>query len=340
MCGFGDPSASSSLPGRPVPPFDNSRSSSLLWLDGKTFETGPSRAMTFSGVFAPIPTPFAADGEVDLAAWRDNIDRWMGTGLHGLVVLGSNGEAPLLDNDEADRLIAAARERVPRERVLIAGTGRQSTRSAVSASRRAADGGADAVLVQTPSYFRGQMTTSAFIRHYTTVADASRVPVVLYNFSALTGVTLPVEAAAALAIHENIVGIKDSGPDMSYVGELVGLAPDGFSVLVGSAPTFFASLALGAHGGVLALACVAPAACLQIYELVRTGRYDQARQLQRQLIPLAKLVTSVHGVPGLKAALSLMGYVVGRPRLPLEPVGDDVVAQIRRQLDLVQRLGQ
>ena len=198
--------------------------------------------MTFSGVFAPIPTPFGDDGELDLAAWRDNVDRWMGTGLHGLVVLGSNGEAPLLDDHEADRLVAAARERIPADRVLIAGTGRQSTRSAISASRRAADAGAEAVLVLTPSYFKGQLTTAAFIRHYTAVADASPVPVLLYNYSALTGVTLPVEAAAALSIHENIVGLKESGHDMGYVGDLVRLAPDGFSVLVGSATTFFASV--------------------------------------------------------------------------------------------------
>ena len=122
---------------------------------------------------------------------------------------------------------------------------------------------------------------------------------------------------------------------MGYVGDLVGLAPDGFSVLVGSATTFFTSLTLGAHGGVLALACVAPAACLRIYELVRAGRYDEARELQRHVTPLAKLVTSIHGIAGLKAALSVIGYVGGRPRLPLEPVGDDVVAQIRRQHDLL-----
>ena len=291
--------------------------------------------MTLTGVFAPVPTAFTDDGELDLSAWRDNVDRWMGTGLHGLVVLGSNGEAPLVDDDEADQLIAAARERIPADRVLIAGTGRQSTRSAISASRRAAAAGADAVLVRTPSYFKGQMTTSAFIRHYTAVADASPVPVLLYNFSALTGVTLPVEAAIALSIHENIVGLKESGPDMSYVGDLVGLAPDGFSVLVGSAPTFFASLTLGAHGGIMALACVAPDACLQIYELVGAGRHEEALELQRHVTPLAKLVTSMHGIPGLKAALSLLGYVGGRPRLPLEPVGEDVVAQIQRQLDLV-----
>jgi dihydrodipicolinate synthase/N-acetylneuraminate lyase len=122
---------------------------------------------------------------------------------------------------------------------------------------------------------------------------------------------------------------------MSYVGELVGLAPDGFNVLVGSAPTFFSSLTLGAHGGVLALACVAPHACVQLYELVRAGRYDEARELQRHITPLSKLVTAIHGIPGLKAALGLIGYVGGRPRLPLEPVDDDAVEQIRRQIDLL-----
>ena len=288
---------------------------------------------TFSGVFAPVPTPFADDGELDLAAWGENVDRWMGTSLRGLVVLGTNGEAPLVEDDEADRLIAAARERIPPDRVLIAGTGRQSTRSAALASRRAADAGADAVLVRTPSYFKGQLTTAAFIRHYSVVAEASPVPVLLYNFSALTGVTLPVEAVAALASHENIVGLKESGPDLSYVGDLVGLARDDFSVLVGSAPTFFTSLMLGAQGGVMALACVIPDACVRIYELVLAGRYDEARELQRHVTPLAKLVTSIHGIPGLKAALQAIGYVGGPPRQPLEPGGDDAVAQITREID-------
>ena len=292
--------------------------------------------MTFSGVFAPIPTPFGDDGELDLAAWRDNVDRWMGTGLHGLVVLGSNGEAPLLDDHEADRQVAAARERIPADRVLIAGTGRQSTRSAISASRRAADAGAEAVLVLTPSYFKGQLTTAAFIRHYTAVADASPVPVLLYNYSALTGVTLPVEAAAALSIHENIVGLKESGHDMGHVGDLgdAGAGRLQRARRLGD-DVLRQCLTLGAHGGVLALACVAPDACLQIYELVRAGHYNEARELQRHVTPLAKLLSSMHGIPGLKAALSLIGYVGGRRRLPLEPVGDDVVAQIRRQIDLL-----
>ena len=290
--------------------------------------------MTIHGVLAPIPTPFTDRGELDLLGWRSNISRWMGTGLHGLVLLGSNGEAPLIDDDEADRLIGEARELIPADRLLVAGTGRQATRATINASRRAASAGADAVLVRTPSYFKGQMTTAAFIRHYTAVADASPVPVLLYNFTALTGVTLPVQAVAALAAHENIVGLKESGPDMSYVGDLVGVASERFSVLVGSAPTFFSSLALGADGGVLALACVVPDACVQIYEWVRAGRYDDARELQRRVTPLAQLVTAIHGIPGLKAALTQLGYVGGQPRLPLQPLDADAVGQIRDQIEL------
>jgi 4-hydroxy-2-oxoglutarate aldolase len=294
--------------------------------------------MKFTGVFAPIPTPFDDDGALDLDAWRSNLDRWVGTGLHGLVVLGSNGEAPLIDDDESEQLIATARPRIPAGRLLIAGTGRQSTKCAIDASRRAADAGADAVLVRTPSYFKGQLTTSSFIRHYSAVADACPVPVLLYNFSGLTGVTLPVAAVAALSSHENIAGIKESGPDMSYVGELIGAAGDGFGVLVGSAPTFFSSLLLGADGGIMALACVAPDACLRIYELVRAGRLDEAKALQRQVSPLAKLITSVHGIPGLKAALTHLGYIGGPAHPPLQPIAGDAVAQIAHEMDLLAEI--
>lgn len=295
--------------------------------------------MTISGVLAPIPTPFTDDEAIDLAAWRANIDRWMATPLHGLVVLGSTGEAPLVDDDEADRLIREARGRVPGNRLLIAGTGRQSTRAAIAASRRAAEAGADGVLVRTPSYFKKQLTADAFVRHYAAVADASPIPVVLYNFSALTGVTLPVGAVAALVDHPNIVGLKESGPDLGYVGDLIGVAGEGFSVLVGSAPTFYASLALGADGGILALACAVPDACVRIYEHTAAGRHDEARALQRQVVPLARLLTTVHGIPGLKAALSELGYVGGRSRRPLAPAGPDALREIRRGIEQFAAVG-
>ena len=287
--------------------------------------------MRLDGVLPPIPTPFAGD-RVDEAAMRANVARWMGTRVRGVVVLGSNGEAPLLDEAESDAAIAAAREQVPPDRLCLAGTGRESTVAAVRAAKRAAALGADAVLVRTPAYFRTLLTAAALTDHYTAVADAAPVPVILYNFTALTGVTLPVEAVARLAEHPNIIGMKESGSDLRFVSALIDATPDGFAVMAGSAPVFFASLLVGAAGGILALASAVPDLCVELYELVRAGRLDEARALQRRLTPLAGLVTSAHGVPGLKAALALLGYAAGDPRPPLRPVGPGAVDRIRQAL--------
>ncbi len=287
--------------------------------------------MDLSGVFSPIPTTFLDDA-VDIPAMGRNVDRWMVTRLRGLVVLGSNGEAPLLDEAESDRVIGGARERVPSDRLLIAGTGRESTSAAVAAARRAAALGADAVLVRTPSFFKAQLTAEVFVRHYTAVAEASPVPVLLYNFTKLTGVTLPIEAVSRLAEHSNIVGIKESSSDLQYVAALVDHTPVGFAVLAGSAPAFYVSLLTGAVGGVLAVACVVPDLCVALYDAVRANQLAQARDMQRCLTPLAELVTSTHGVPGLKAALADLGFDVGHPRRPFRPAPDEAVADIRAAL--------
>ena len=288
--------------------------------------------MNLTGVFAPIPTPFDRDHRVDIARLRVALARWVSTSLAGFVVLGSNGEAVLLDDDEADLVIAAARESVPRGRPLIAGAGRESTRAAVGAAKRAADLGADAVLVRTPGFFKPQMSSDAFVRHYTAVADASPVPVLLYNFTALTGVNLLPEAVSRLAAHPNIAGMKESGGDVEQIADLVSGTPDDFSVLAGSASTFYAALCVGAVGGILALGCVVPEACARLYQLTNDGRHDQARALQQQLLPLAKLLGSAYGVPGLKAALNLVGCDVGVPRLPLTPVPDAALMALREAL--------
>src|SRR5918996_4277427 len=168
--------------------------------------------MNLGGVFPPMATPFDG-GTVDQAGIQSNIAKWIRGGVRGVVALGSNGEAPLLTEDESDTVVAAAREAVPRSHVLIAGTGRESTPATIDATKRAAAAGADAVLVRTPSYYKGRMTHEAFVRHYTAVADASPVPVLLYNYPAVTGVNLAPETVAALAAHPNIIGIKETGSD-------------------------------------------------------------------------------------------------------------------------------
>ena len=296
--------------------------------------------MQLDGVLPPIPTPFAGDG-VDEPAMRANVERWMESRVRGVVVLGTNGEAPLLDESESDAAIAAARDGVPSDRLCIAGIGRESTVATTRAARRAAELGADAVLARTPSFFKPRLNTEAFVSHYTAVAEASPVPVLLYNFTALTGVTLAVEVVVTLAAHPNIIGMKESGSDLKFLSSLVDCTPDDFVIMAGSAPVFYPSLLVGAAGGILALASVVPDLCVDLFELARDGRHTEARELQRRLTPLAGLVTSVYGVPGLKAAVSSLGFYGGDPRPPLRPVAPEAIDAIRAALEQlgIQTLG-
>jgi 4-hydroxy-2-oxoglutarate aldolase len=293
----------------------------------------------FAGIYTPIATPFRDDGAVDAQALAANVSRWMTTPLTGLVVLGSNGEAASLEDDEADRVIEIVRAGVPSSRPLIAGTGRESTRATIDASRRAAAAGIDAVLVRTPAFFKPQMTTDAFVRHFSEVADSSPVPVLLYNVTLYTGVNLLPDAVERLAVHPNIVGMKESGSDIGQIAEYVARTPDDFTLLAGSATTLVHALCAGCDGAILALASLAPAECVLMTTLVREKRLDEATALQRRLMPLARSVGSTYGVPGLKAALELNGYTGGPPRPPLRPVSSEVVEIIRRQLDALSSTG-
>jgi 4-hydroxy-2-oxoglutarate aldolase len=285
----------------------------------------------FAGIFTPIVTPFKND-ELDEAGMRSNVAQWMRTPLHGLVVLGSNGEAPQLEDAEADRAIEIVREGVPRDKVLIAGTGRESTKATIAATKRAASLGADAVLVRTPAFFKSQMTSDIFVRHYTEVADASPVPVLLYNVTMFTGVNLMPDAVERLAQHPNIAGMKDSGTDVAQISEYVNRTADDFVVLAGAAPTLFLSFCAGCDGAILAVAGVLPDMCVALWEAVRENRIDEARELQRRLLPIARSVGSVYGVAGLKAALDLIGFVGGQPRPPLRPASSQIIEILRSQL--------
>src|SRR5437868_796026 len=232
--------------------------------------------MQLAGVLIPVPTPFDDRDRVDTGRLRRALEKWSARRLAGIVVLGSNGEAVMLDDFESDQVIVAAREAVPRDKTFLVGTGRESTQAAIKASKRAAEHGADAVLVRTPGFFKSQMTNDVFVRHYTAVADASPVPVLLYNFTAVTGVNLQPAAVVRLATHANIVGMKESGGDVAQVGDLVALTPDDFTVLAGAAGTLYPMLCVGAAGGILALANVLPEQCAHLFELTQAGRHAEA----------------------------------------------------------------
>jgi 4-hydroxy-2-oxoglutarate aldolase len=282
-------------------------------------------------IFVPMPTPFAG-GEVDYAAIGGNVRQWIASGLGGIVALGTNGEAALLDDDESQRILETVRAEVPKGRVLIAGAGKESTRATIKAAKRAGAAGADAVLVKTPSVYKNHVSAAGLAAHYTAVADGSPVPVLLYNFPASTGVNLTADLVARLAAHPNIIGMKETSTDAAQFADLSAAVPGDFTVLCGAAPGVFGALCNGAGGAIIAISAIMPGACLELLSSVREGRYDRALALQHHITPLARAVTTGFGVPGLKAALTLAGFQGGDPRPPLMPLAPDAVERIRTLL--------
>jgi 4-hydroxy-2-oxoglutarate aldolase len=283
----------------------------------------------FNGIFPPIPTLFDDGGQVDLDALGANIARWNQTGLAGYVALGSNGEAPLLGADESIAVVQTVRKTIGPGMVLIAGAGRESTRDTTTTCRMAADAGAEAVLVITPWYYKRAMTGDALRVHFEAAADASPVPVLLYNMPANTGVNLPASTVAQLAQHPNIVGIKDSAGDIGQLAASIRSTPDDFVVMVGNTGAFLPGLLLGATGGILALANVAPRQTVALHQAAQAGQLDEARVLNERLVPVGVAVTATYGIAGLKAALDLRGYAGGRPRPPLLPASPEALEDIR-----------
>jgi 4-hydroxy-2-oxoglutarate aldolase len=286
------------------------------------------------GVYPPVLTPFRG-GEVAHDRLAGNLARLNAHPLAGYVVLGSTGEFPLLTEGEKERVIATAREHTPRDRRLVAGTGGESTDACVRLTKRAAQHGADAAIVITPSYFKAAMKPAALIRHYRTVADASPLPILLYNFPANTGINLEPDTVARLAEHPNIHGIKDSSGNVPQAAETVRLTPKTFHVFVGSPIAFLPAVLVGAAGGILAVANVAPAECCEVWRLAQAGQWGEARNVAFRLGPLATGISGRYGIGGLKAALDLLGGYGGQPRAPLPAPDADGIEEIREILATV-----
>jgi len=276
------------------------------------------------GIFPPIATPFDAQGELYQAKLKHNIERWNQTSLAGYVVCGSTGESVMLTLEEKLRLWEWAAQYAASDKLLIAGTGMESVRETVELTNRAAALGYRAAMVRTPHYYKNLLANAeAQSLYFRAVADQSRIPIMIYNWPQATGVDIPPEAVAALSEHPNIMAIKESSGNLEKVMRMIREVRPGFQVLVGSAPTLFPSLVVGAVGAVLAFANAAPLATLAIWEAVRAHDYETARQWQDRIAAAAVLVTTRYGVPGLKYAMDLKGYYGGPPRLPLTPPGPE-----------------
>ena len=291
--------------------------------------------MDFSGVYAALTTPFAADDSVAIANLKQNIQRYNATGLTGYAVQGSTGESVLLSRAEWDSVLVAAKEAASPQKKLIAGTGVESTAETISRTKRAAELGYDAALVKTPYYYKPVYKPDVFIAHYRRVADASPIPVLLYSVPQFTGIALEAPEVAVLAEHPNIVGIKESSGHVQRVAEMIAATPASFQVLTGGAGVLLPSLTVGAKGAILALASALPEKCAELYELTQRGQLKTAREMQKTLLRASKLIVSEFGIAGVKFVMDQRGYYGGVPRLPLLPVSD---AAKRRVLELLATL--
>jgi 4-hydroxy-2-oxoglutarate aldolase len=273
-----------------------------------------------AGIFPPIPTPFdGATGEFAPAALQQNIRRLLDEHVHGIVVSGTTGEAPLLDADEQRRVVAAASEATVERAWLIVGTGGESTRQTIALTKAAAAEGADAVLVRAPSYFSAAMTPASLAAHFRAVADASPVPVIIYNIPKYTHLALDPALLQQLAGHERIVGVKDSSGDLKSLAAYRAAVPQ-WSVLAGSASLLYAGLELGCQGGVIGVACYAPRLCVQLMAEFAKGDRAAAGRIQERITPLDKEIVGKLGPAGVKAAMDAVGLYGGPPRPPLAPL--------------------
>jgi 4-hydroxy-2-oxoglutarate aldolase len=291
--------------------------------------------MQINGIFPALVTPFNSDESVSLSAVQQNIQLYNQTAVAGYVILGSTGESVMLSREEADSVLSAAKEAAAPSKLLIAGTGAESTAETIARTKRAAALGYPLALVKTPYYYKPAYRAETYIRHYRAVADASPIPILLYSVPQFTGITLETPEILTLAAHPNILGIKDSSGNIQRVSEVVGGAHPDFAVLTGGAAVIYPALSIGARGAVLALGAALPEKCAEVHSLFQRGQHEQARQLQLLLAQASKRILGENGIPGLKYAMDLRGYHGGPARLPLLPVSEEkkrIIAEAVSQL--------
>ena len=278
------------------------------------------RTRRVAGILAPVTTPFdAVTGEIALPAAVENARRLLADGLDGLVAAGSTGEAPLLDPEEQRRLLAALRAIVPRDRCLLAGTGAESTRTAIALSRAAAAEGADAVLVRPPGYYSAANTANSLVAYYRAIADASPVPVLVYNIPKYTHTAIAPDLLGRLAGHANIVGVKDSSGDPKNLVAYRQMVPN-WSVLAGSGSLLLAAFEAGCDGGIVGVSCFAARLAVELRDAFRAGDRARATELQSRLGKLDKEIVGRLGPAGIKAAMDAAGLYGGPVREPLAPL--------------------
>jgi len=279
-----------------------------------------------SRIFPPLTTPFTED-ELALDKLLRNVRKYERRELAGYVLFGSNGESVFLTKEEKIKIVSSIREQT--KKTLIVGTGSDSIKDTIHLTNETAEKGANYALIITPSFFKSEMKHHSFLNYYTRVAESVMIPVIIYNVPKFTNVNIEPETIIELAAHPNIAGLKDSTENTSRISEIVANVPQSFKLLIGTASVLFSGLSSGASGAIVALANIAPDECLQIYQLYSEKKFNEALELQNKMIPVNRAVTSKYGVAGLKAAMDILGYDGGNPRMPLEPLNEAQIIEMK-----------
>jgi 4-hydroxy-2-oxoglutarate aldolase len=283
-----------------------------------------------SGVFAPITTPFSEEGRLLLDQLASNIRKLNESKLRGYFVLGTNGEFESLTEAERREVLETAIEVSSKDKVIMAGTGRESTEQSITDTKEAASMGFHFASLIAPSFFAKKMTDQVLSRHFRLIADISPIPVLLYNNPEVAVVTFSPGLIGELSKHPNIVGMKDSSKG-NFASYVLAAGPD-FNILAGSANFFFEALVMGGVGGVLSIANFAPDICCSVYDLWKAGKLEEARKVQYRLMTLNQKVSGKYGVAGVKAAMDIAGFYGGAPRSPLPPLTPEERQKLREDL--------
>ena len=283
----------------------------------------------FKGMASALVTPMTESG-VDYEALGGFIDFQIENGINALVAVGTTGESATLEPAEQTEVIRFTVERAAGRVPVIAGTGTNNTAHVLENTRAACKAGADAILVVTPYY--NKATQKGLIAHFTAVADASTVPVILYNVPGRTGCNLLPKTVAQLAEHPNIVAIKEASGNMAQMVELVSLCGDKIDVYSGEDALTVPMLSMGAAGTISVVSNVVPKEAVAMTDAFFAGNIEQAASLQCKLLPLIRaLFSEVNPIPA-KAAVSAMGYGEEHLRMPLTPMEDATRAVLYNEM--------
>lgn len=293
--------------------------------------------MQLQGSITALTTPFTESGMLDLGAWRAQIDMQVRSGSAAIVVAGSTGEAATLSDEEYSQLIELAAIRVAGRIPVLAGTGLSSTAKTIRQTKLAKDSGADIALVVTPPYVRP--TQTGLFAHYSAVADAAGIPVVLYNVPGRTGCDLQPQTVARLCSHGNIIGLKEAVGDEARWQELYPLASPAFSLLSGDDPTFVRAIAGGAQGVISVASNVVPAVFARMCQLLQERNVAGAQVLDASLRNLYDFLGVEPNPVPVKALMRLMGYGHGL-RLPLLPLSEAHAGEAQKMLELCKTIEQ